>query len=89
MLNERQTFLANYSKGNAFCRFFSILKVENEKNDVQCTMLKTISLSEKFTFINKTIFKTVAQLSQYSLTHYVIKQSEYGFLGLWEELRGF
>ena len=59
-------------------------------------MLKTISLSEKFTFINKTAFKTVAQLSQYSLTHYVIKQSEYGFLGLWEssketskELRGF
>ena len=44
-------------------------------------MLKTISLSEKFTFINKTIFKTVAQLSQYSLTHYMIKQNEYGFYG--------
>ena len=37
-------------------------------------MLKTISLSEKFTFINKTIFKTVAQLSQYSITHYVINK---------------
>ena len=37
-------------------------------------MLKVISLPEKWNFINKTIFKAAAQLSKYSLTHYLTKK---------------